>query len=81
MHTDIQVSSEIRTHDPSVRAGEDRVATVIGNEWITPMSLPVSGFSVYIRNMYRPGLVVYLRTVSEGFNIRISLQNRRPTLL
>jgi hypothetical protein len=34
MHTDIHASSEIRTHDPSVRAKTvhalDRAATVIG---------------------------------------------------
>jgi hypothetical protein len=35
---------------------------VIGNEWITQTSLPVSRFSVYNRNMYRRGLVAYLRT-------------------
>jgi hypothetical protein len=29
-HTDIHASSGIRTHDPSVWAGEDREATVIG---------------------------------------------------
>jgi hypothetical protein len=30
-HTDIHASSGIRTHDPSVRKGEDRAATVIGS--------------------------------------------------
>jgi hypothetical protein len=30
-HTDIHASSGIRTHDPSVRASEDRAASVIGS--------------------------------------------------
>jgi hypothetical protein len=40
MHTDIHVSSGIRTHDPSARAGEDWAATVIVSNAIMIIYLP-----------------------------------------
>jgi hypothetical protein len=40
-HTNIHASSGIRTHDPSVSAGEDRAATMIGYiyRWLVSLSV------------------------------------------